>query len=201
MKKQTRDEVNDLHTKIRQALGPTLVALVRVLTGVYLKDPAAAREIRRLVLKDINDYFDETFTAIEGELKRQEEADKKTARAERGDVVLWLVGAGTVLLAVLAVGAWVFVDNHTQHPICTVTEKDRTKNSDGSSDARIYTDDCGVLEVSDSLLAWHWSSGDTYAAIKPGNTYKFETRGYRVPFLSLFPNIVEVTEVRADASP
>ena len=85
---------------------------------------------------------------------------------------------------------------HVEEHTCTVTEKDRTKNSDGSSDARIYTEDCGTLRVGDSLLSWTWSSADTFGQIDEGERYHFTTRGFRVPFFSMFPNVVEVEEVR-----
>lgn len=85
---------------------------------------------------------------------------------------------------------------HVETITCTVEDKDRTTTRDGQSDARIYTEDCGVLHTQDSLLAWHWSSADTYASIDAGKTYEFTTRGFRIPPLSMFPNVVEVEEVR-----
>lgn len=110
----------------------------------------------------------------------------------------------TVILAIVAAGAALANALHVEHKTCTVTEKDRTTKvtSDGegnvtsSSDARVYTEECGVLHVSDSILSWHWNSADTYASIKEGRTYDVTTRGYRVPVLSMFPNVVEVTEVK-----
>lgn len=79
---------------------------------------------------------------------------------------------------------------------CKVTDKDRTKNSDGNSDMRIYTDNCGVLEVSDNIFKGQWDSSDIYAGIEVGKTYNFTATGWRVPVLSMFPGIVEVNEVK-----
>ena len=81
---------------------------------------------------------------------------------------------------------------HVNEVTCTVTDKDRTTTREGASDMRLYTEDCGTLSVSDSLLDGHFSSADTYASIEPGNTYDFTTRGFRIPLLSMFPNVVEV---------
>lgn len=108
-----------------------------------------------------------------------------------------------LLVAVLVVIGVVFGIRNATHVEtlhdCKVTDKDRTSVSDGNggskSDARVYTDSCGVVRVGDSLLSWTFSSSDTYAEIEVGKTYDFKTRGYRVPFLSMFPNVVEVTEV------
>lgn len=90
--------------------------------------------------------------------------------------------------------------NHTEHrAACVVSDKDRTRvhDSNGShSDARIYTDNCGTFVVKDSLLKRNFHSSDTYASIKVGKTYDFETVGWRIPFFSQFPNILSATETQ-----
>lgn len=86
---------------------------------------------------------------------------------------------------------------HIEHQTCTVESKDRTSKSDGKSDARVYTEDCGVLKVGDSLTQGHFNSADTYSQIKVGQRYDFKTQGYRIPVLSEFPNIIEATPVPA----
>lgn len=84
---------------------------------------------------------------------------------------------------------------------CTVTDKDRSSDGDGGSDMRIYTEGCDgksavkVFHVADNWFAGQVASADTFASIKVGKTYDFETRGMRIPVLSMFENIVEVTEV------
>lgn len=110
-----------------------------------------------------------------------------------------LLGLGIIILfVVLIVGSFVNA-LHTETMTCTVEDKDRTTNSDGKSDARIYTEDCGVLRTGDSLFSWQWNSADVYASIEPGHTYTVTTRGYRVPIFSWFPNVVGVEEVSPDA--
>lgn len=106
-----------------------------------------------------------------------------------------------ILVGALIIGAIIFgIANavHTETQTCTVKDKDRTSSVDAdgnrSSDARIYTD-CGVMSVGDDLLTGHFSSADTYSNIEVGKTYEFKTRGYRIPFFSRFPNVIEVTEV------
>ena len=103
------------------------------------------------------------------------------------------------LLFVAAVGFTVVNATHVETMTCTVEDKDRTSTTDADgntkSDARVYTEECGVLHVEDSLLSWTWSSADTYAKMKVGETYRVTTRGFRIPFFSMFPNVVEVEEV------
>lgn len=82
---------------------------------------------------------------------------------------------------------------------CTVTDKDRASNGDGGSDMRIYTEGCNgasavkVFSVADNIFIGEFASADTFAEIEVGKTYNFETRGSRVPVLSMFENIVGVT--------
>lgn len=122
---------------------------------------------------------------------------KKTLRGERGD---YEIAATLILLGIiLVVGLiWGITKNsHRETMQCKVEDKDRTRNSDGGSDMRVYTEECGVLQVKDSMFAGQFDSSDVYSQIKPGKTYEFTTTGWRVPFLSMFPNIVEVEEVTA----
>lgn len=46
-----------------------------------------------------------------------------------------------------------------------------------------------VITNTDSILMMKFNSADIQAEIKKGEKYNFTLRGYRVPFLSLFPNI------------
>lgn len=77
---------------------------------------------------------------------------------------------------------------------CTVTDKDRSNNSDGKSIYRVYSD-CGVFNVEDAPFVGVFNAADTYATIEVGKTYEFTTYGYRNGFLSIFPNITEAAEV------
>lgn len=116
------------------------------------------------------------------------------------DFILDHVGVIAIFLgAALFIGGpiWYVVAcyHHVQHFTCTVEDKDRTSNSKGVSDMRIYTTDCGNLTVADAMFRSNYHSSDTFAAIKPGHRYEFTTIGFRIPFMSEFPNIVEAKEV------
>jgi hypothetical protein len=82
---------------------------------------------------------------------------------------------------------------------CTVTNKDRTSDGEGGSDMRIYTQGCNdssavkVFTVADNWFVGQVASADVFASIEIGKTYDFETRGFRIPVLSQFENIVGVT--------
>ncbi len=113
-------------------------------------------------------------------------------------------GAAILLVALVVAGIYITARLSSEKTItCTVTEKDRTTKitsdshggSSSSSDARIYTEDCGTLQVADEVLKGVWTSADTYAAIKPGQRYEFRVIGWRNGFFSAFPNIIEANEV------
>lgn len=55
----------------------------------------------------------------------------------------------------------------------------------------VFTDK-GVFENTDSLLNFKWNSSDIYGELKAGETYTFNVYGWRVPFLSMYKNIVSV---------
>ena len=111
-----------------------------------------------------------------------------------GDSAALGLVAGVVLL--LGIGTTAAISTaHIETPTCTVESKDRTTKREGGSDMRVYTTDCGVLSVADSFLDFDFSSSDRFASIKEGKRYEFTTRGWRVPLLSWFPNIIKIKEV------
>lgn len=114
-----------------------------------------------------------------------------TPRSGVGCFAVFIVVA---ILVVLTVGL-LSATHVTTHSGCRVNDKDRTTTRDGSSDMRVYTDNCGVFQVKDSWLSWTFSSSDTYSKIQVGHVYNFKTRGYRIPFFSSFPNIVGAEEI------
>ena len=45
---------------------------------------------------------------------------------------------------------------------CTVTDKDRVTGTEGKSNMRVYTEQCGVLNVEDSLLDLQFNSDSRF---------------------------------------
>lgn len=99
---------------------------------------------------------------------------------------------GAMIAAFLSFVGFSFVwVNHDETVQCTVTEKTASQG-DQSTDYRVYTEECGVLQVKDELLLGKFNSADRFGQIKVEGVYEFDTVGWRFPFLSMFPNIVEV---------
>lgn len=107
----------------------------------------------------------------------------------------WFFGL-VALLVLAAIGFGIFLAtsqylHHETHTACVVEDKDRTTNSKGGSNMRVYTS-CGVFTVQDMLFAGEFDSADKYASLDTGKTYTIETTGYRIPLISSFPVIREV---------
>jgi len=108
--------------------------------------------------------------------------------------VFFVIGlVGVIVFGLFSIGQYVSPVRTFEN--CVVTDKDRTSNSGGLSSMRIYTDNCGVLLVKDNWFEGVTNSADIYGSITVGETYTFETTGYRVGLFSWFPIINKSTEV------
>ena len=86
--------------------------------------------------------------------------------------------------------------------VITVTDKDRiyTGSEDDRESKYLVFGDAEdgsslVFENTDSVLRLKWNSSNVQGTLKVGNTYKVTVVGYRVPFLSMYENIIKVEEV------
>ena len=59
----------------------------------------------------------------------------------------------------------------------------------------IYTD-AGVLRNDDALWFAKFNSSDIYGNLDIGKRYRLKIYGWRIPFLSMYPNIVRIREVQ-----
>ena len=116
-------------------------------------------------------------------------------RKRRALVLKIGVAAGAVALigGVVSINVGI-VSSSKEVRTCTVTSKDHSVDKSGSGVYRIYTDQCDVLSVEDSLFTGTYNSASIYGQIREGHTYQFTTVGTRNPFFSLFPHITAVKE-------
>ncbi len=106
--------------------------------------------------------------------------------------IIFLIVAGSI-------GGCVMRNFYVQEDTFIVTEKG-IKNTKDNGLYLIYTKDKNgetqVFCVRDTLLHWRWNSSDVYADIEVGKTYRFKTCGVRIPFFSMYPNILEMEVVK-----
>jgi hypothetical protein len=111
-------------------------------------------------------------------------------RGDAVDVLIGLFGVGSVLLLIASIGfaIWYPLATHRQETM-TVTKMERI-NAGKTSKYLVFTKS-GVYENTDSLLNWKFNSSDLYNDLLVGMTYDCDVYGWRVRFLSWYPNIVD----------
>lgn len=66
-----------------------------------------------------------------------------------------------------------------------------TSNGTMSSKYLVFTD-VETFENTDSFLSMKFNSSDIYGSIEKGQTCNATVNGYRIPFMSMYRNIIEV---------
>jgi prepilin-type N-terminal cleavage/methylation domain-containing protein len=108
-------------------------------------------------------------------------------------IELMIVLAVIIIVLTLCVGGCATALHNVPGQTFTVTGKENVKNGE-SGKYLIYTDKT-TYEITDSWYHWRWDSSDVYGSIQVGKTYSATLQGYRVPFLSWYPNVISPTEV------
>lgn len=94
-----------------------------------------------------------------------------------------------------------FSFNDTDYKI-TVTDKERIYKGSGDTSSSKYLvfgdDENGnalVFENTDCFIRGKWNSSNIQGQLKEGHTYKITVVGYRIPFFSMYQNIIRIEEV------
>ena len=107
-----------------------------------------------------------------------------------------------VVILVLSIGyEAIFSFNDTEYTI-TVTDKERIYKGSGDTSSKylVFGDDENgnslVFENTDCFIRGKWNSSNIQGQLKEGNTYKITAVGYRVPFFSMYQNIIKIEEIK-----
>lgn len=76
----------------------------------------------------------------------------------------------------------------------TIESKD-IKAGVGDGKYLVWTESGGVFSIQDSAMYWSFDSSDRYGELEIGKTYRVKTAGWRIPFFSMYPNIIEAVPV------
>lgn len=74
----------------------------------------------------------------------------------------------------------------------TVTIKDKERILDGGTSKYLVFTDSEVFENSDAVAYWKFSSSDLHGSLEVGKTYRVRVYGWRIPFFSMYRNIVRI---------
>lgn len=106
-----------------------------------------------------------------------------------------IIGIVVGALAIIVGAVWFNAAWNQHHPMtCTVESKQATADKNGGHSYLLFTKECGQLQVADSWLQGKFNSTDTYARIKEGQSYYFDTVGWRNGFFSAYPNVLDAHE-------
>lgn len=105
---------------------------------------------------------------------------------------------GIIILVVVFIIGIIAFDISSYNNVKTITAKvegkERITESSGDkieSFYLVYTDK-GTFKLEDDLFRGNFYSSDVYGKLRQDSTYTFKTSGYRIGFVSSYPNIIEV---------
>jgi len=102
-----------------------------------------------------------------------------------------------ILVAVLIIGLVAFnikSYNNVETVTVRVEGKERITEQSGeklNSFYLVYTDK-GTFKLEDDMFRGNFYSSDVYGKLRQDSTYTFKTSGYRIGYMSSYPNIIEV---------
>ena len=97
-------------------------------------------------------------------------------------VVLFVLGG-----LAFAIPGW--ASRHTE----TITVKDKWIDPGSNQSAYlVLTTDDNILTISDAMIFLVFDSSDRWGQIEIGKTYEVEVYGWRIRFLSMYPDIIKV---------
>lgn len=109
---------------------------------------------------------------------------------QQGFVGAVLAVVGVLLLFLLPL---MYVYGTQQDRTVTVNKSERIVESDGSARYLVFAKE-EVFQNKDSFLRLKFNSSDVYNQLENGKSYTCDTYGWRIPFFSVYPNIVSCNE-------
>jgi hypothetical protein len=115
-------------------------------------------------------------------------------------LVEWLI-VGAIGTTIRVGGCNIATNNFLNPEKYTATATEKTVKRNGESDrylvfTKLADGKIRVLQNTDAFFRGKFDSSDIYARLKQDQTYEFETVGYRIPFLSMYENILTAREVK-----
>jgi len=108
---------------------------------------------------------------------------------------------GIIIVIAVLVGGLIYPVFYVQsEETITVAVKEKERVASRNSSKYLIFCRVEVFECTDSLLFWKWDSSDIYGSLERGHAYRVRVVGWRLPFMSMYRNILEIEcETKADA--
>jgi hypothetical protein len=101
-----------------------------------------------------------------------------------------------IAAAITLVVAIPFVVNYSNIQIEDVTIVGTQVKRDNNKDVYMVFTDKGVFKNTDSLLWFKFDSSDVQSILMQNKKVRVKHAGYRIPFFSAYPNVIEATPVK-----
>jgi len=103
---------------------------------------------------------------------------------------------GAVFWLILILYIVLIIVDYTNYNVKRITVKSKFIRPSGRYSQNMIGDtDGNTYIVSNYILIWNFKSAEIYNSMDVGKSYIISTYGIRLPFLGLFPNIVQTTPV------
>lgn len=111
------------------------------------------------------------------------------------DLVVGIVSFA--LLACVIAGSAVYAVAYSQSDVAATITVDAKDIKYHENDAKylISSSTGEVFEITDTMVFWRYDSSDLYFNMKEGHTYKCTVAGWRIPFFTMYRNILTAEEV------
>ena len=110
---------------------------------------------------------------------------------------IWIAIIIAIMSISIGVNIYINLGNKQTHEVI-VTDK-QIKRYDNEDVYLVFVEDINgnpsVFKNQDTMVYGKLNSSDVQAKLKIDHTYKITTVGHRNPFLSTYPNIIEVEEI------
>ena len=103
-----------------------------------------------------------------------------------------------VIVVVISIIIGLGVNLHTEVHTVEVIKTDIAGNNEHYM---VFCQEDGksvTYTLDDSLLFGQFNTADKFATIVAGKTYTFKVQGVRIPILSIFQNIIEITPISTE---
>ena len=98
-----------------------------------------------------------------------------------------------LIIIMLLLGIASFIMPYFNNEQIEITIKDKyIKNNKENSKYLVVDENNNTYEITDMLFKGKFNSTDIYNQLEIGKTYKIEISGYRIRFLSIYPNINKI---------
>ena len=98
-----------------------------------------------------------------------------------------------ILVVAIIIGAIIFqIKSYTNLNTITAKVEGKERVTEGTQSYYLVYSDKGTMKLEDDMFRGNFYSSDVYGKIKQDSTYTFTTSGYRIGWLSSYPNIIEV---------